>query len=264
MLLTPLYPGGKLKALTFSYDDGRRADERLVGIFNRWNLKATFNLCSGATIAENKIHKDEFDRVYSGHEIASHSVRHPFLERIPRSCALNQLVEDRRELERITNKIINGFALPYGTWSPDVLETLRSVGYLYSRTCCSTKTFTIPADFLEWHPTCHHREIPEIGPMFKNCRYPLALCYIWGHSWEFDKYNNWDLIENFCEDISREENIWFATNGEIVRYLLAWKQIETSINSEIIYNPTAISLWVQLESGEIIELESGETKKITP
>ena len=262
MLLTPLYPGGKLKALTFSYDDGRRSDERLTEIFNRWNLKATFNLCSGAATAENKIHKDEFERVYSGHEIASHSMNHPFLERVPKSYALNQLTEDRRELERVTKKIIRGFALPYGTWNPEILELLKSVGYLYSRTCCSTKTFSLPHDFLEWHPTCHHRDIPEIGPLFKNCRYPLALCYIWGHSWEFDKQNNWELIETFCEDIAGRNDIWYATNEEIARYLTALKQLETSIDNKTFCNPTAISLWLQLESEEIIELKSGETKRI--
>jgi len=44
MLLTPMYPGGKLKAVTFSYDDGQRHDVRLTEIFNRFGMKATFNL----------------------------------------------------------------------------------------------------------------------------------------------------------------------------------------------------------------------------
>ena len=46
MMLVPLYPGGKEKALTFSYDDGVRHDLKLIDIFNRFGMKATFNLNS--------------------------------------------------------------------------------------------------------------------------------------------------------------------------------------------------------------------------
>ena len=38
---------GKLKAVTFSYDDGVTQDKRLIEIFNKYGLKATFNLNSG-------------------------------------------------------------------------------------------------------------------------------------------------------------------------------------------------------------------------
>lgn len=37
---------GKRKFLTFSYDDGVTQDKRLVKIFNRYGLKATFNINS--------------------------------------------------------------------------------------------------------------------------------------------------------------------------------------------------------------------------
>ena len=41
------FPGGKHKALTLSYDDGRTQDRRLVDIFNRNGIKGTFHLNSG-------------------------------------------------------------------------------------------------------------------------------------------------------------------------------------------------------------------------
>ena len=37
---------GKMKAITFSYDDGVTQDKRLVDIFNKYGLKATFNINS--------------------------------------------------------------------------------------------------------------------------------------------------------------------------------------------------------------------------
>ena len=41
------FPGGKHKALTMSYDDGKTQDRRLVEIFNRYGIKGTFHLTGG-------------------------------------------------------------------------------------------------------------------------------------------------------------------------------------------------------------------------
>ena len=40
------YPNWKEKALTFSYDDGNIKDRDLVALFNKYNVKGTFNLNS--------------------------------------------------------------------------------------------------------------------------------------------------------------------------------------------------------------------------
>ena len=42
-----VYPQGKAKALTFSYDDAQHYDRELVPIFNKYGMKATFHLNSG-------------------------------------------------------------------------------------------------------------------------------------------------------------------------------------------------------------------------
>ena len=37
------FPGGKAKALTMSYDDGKLEDIRLLEILNKYVIKGTFN-----------------------------------------------------------------------------------------------------------------------------------------------------------------------------------------------------------------------------
>jgi hypothetical protein len=66
--------------------------------------------------------------------------------------------------------------------------------------------------------------------------------YVWGHSNEFDKDNNWALIESFCEIMSGKDDIWYATNIEIVDYMNALKQLRFSANLSMVYNPTALDL----------------------
>jgi predicted xylanase/chitin deacetylase len=42
-----LFPGGKCKAVTLSYDDNMLQDERLLAICKKYGLKITFNINSG-------------------------------------------------------------------------------------------------------------------------------------------------------------------------------------------------------------------------
>ena len=38
------FPGGKSRAVTLSYDDGVVQDKKLMNIFDKYGLKATFNI----------------------------------------------------------------------------------------------------------------------------------------------------------------------------------------------------------------------------
>ena len=67
------YPGGKHKALTMSYDDGRSYDRRLVEIFNKNGIKGTFHLNSGLFDRGDRVMPEEISTLYAGHEVACHT-----------------------------------------------------------------------------------------------------------------------------------------------------------------------------------------------
>ena len=78
------FPGGKTKALTFSYDDGEKQDIRLIQLFNKYGLKGTFNLNSGLMarsekMPSSKVALEKIKEIYDGHEVAVHAAHHPFL-----------------------------------------------------------------------------------------------------------------------------------------------------------------------------------------
>jgi hypothetical protein len=85
--------------------------------------------------------------------------------------------------------------------------------------------------------------------------------YVWGHSFEFDRKNNWELIEDFCKLMSGNEDIWYATNIEIMRYVKALKALEFSAKGDIVYNPTAITVWINV-NGKALEVKGGETIRL--
>ena len=50
------FPGGKIKTLTLSYDDGVEQDEKLVDLMVKYGLKGTFNLNSGVYAKEGTVY----------------------------------------------------------------------------------------------------------------------------------------------------------------------------------------------------------------
>jgi len=103
MIKINLFKGGKRHAVTFSYDDGAIYDERLVGIFNKYGIKATFHLCSGLMDEENRVHDYS---VYNGHEIACHGATHAPLAKVPSSNVVNEIL-NRLLVEVIEERCIN-------------------------------------------------------------------------------------------------------------------------------------------------------------
>ncbi|WP_432422539.1 polysaccharide deacetylase family protein [Thermoanaerobacterium saccharolyticum] len=258
------YPDGKKKALTMSYDDGQVYDRRLVDIFNKYGIKGTFNLNSGMFDAEPYVSKDEIKELYDGHEVAVHTVDHPYLTLIPKEELVYQIMEDRKNLETLVGYQVRGMAYPFGDYNHKVAKKLKSFGIEYSRTVNSTKSFRIPSDFLEWHPTCHHdQDVIEKLKDFKNVPKweQMPLFYVWGHSFEFERNGNWELIEEFCKMAAFDEDVWYATNIEIVNYINALKSLKFSADGSIVYNPSAIPVWIEVD-GEAIKIDSGEMKKL--
>ena len=275
MMMFMRFPEGMAKALTMSYDDGMRQDRRLVEIFNKNGIKATFNINS-ASFGQGRIGEHGEDRTRftveealevfanSGHEIALHSHTHPHLDKMPRDMVAYEIVKDREALENIFGRIVKGMAYPMGTTNDFVVETLKNCGVSYARTTVQTERFDIPSDWLRLPSTCHHNN-PKLmdlaNDFLNNNKRPVAkLFYVWGHSYEFDVSDNWNRIETFCEYVGKKDDVWYATNIEIYNYIEAYNRLKTSANGKIVHNPTSQTLWFLAD--KLYSVAPGETIKL--
>lgn len=253
------FPNGRAKALTLSYDDGVEQDGRLMQIMDKNGLKGTFNLNSGSYAAEgNKYPEGQIHRrmtekqttaLYknSGHEVAVHTFTHPFLERLPVHLVMEELLEDRKKLEEQFGTIVRGMAYPFGTYSDEVVDCLRKAGLVYGRTVASSHNFNLPMDWLRLEPTCHHKDekLAELAKQFAEetpSRTPWMF-YLWGHSYEFEQDDNWQVIEEFAAYMGGREDIWYAANIEIYDYVQAFYRLEFSADAKRVYNPTVTDLF---------------------
>lgn len=261
-----IFPEGKEKALTFSYDDGQIHDRRLVEIFNRHGLKGTFHLNSG-TLAQDRQHgvfiaAEEVAELFAGHEVAVHGVQHRNLPTLTGHQVVNEILEDRKALEKLTGGLVQGMSYAFGSYSGEIIDILKNLGIKYSRTVNSTNGFFPPADFMAWHPTCHHNgRLMELGRSFLEVPgyIELPVMYVWGHSFEFAGNNDWNVIEEFAGQMEGKDDIWYATNGEICEYILAVRSLEYSGDSLTVKNPTTVTIWIRKGSGEIMKIGPGET-----
>ncbi len=224
--------GKLLKAVTFSYDDGVEQDVRLVELFNKYNLRATFNLNSGIMTPDSvwtnkgidirRMVPDDMKALYAGHEIASHGTCHLSATKLEdKEEFKKEFFEDIVSLEDIFDKRVQGMAYAYGHYDDKTVEYLKSLGIRYARTVESNHSFDIQTDLLRFKPTCHHTDdaLLDVAKSFIDLKADKPqILYIWGHSYEFDVDNNWDRFEELLKLISNREDIFYGTNTEVFEY----------------------------------------------
>ena len=227
---------GKMKALTFSYDDGVTQDQRLISLFNKYGMKATFNLNSellgkpgsllreGVTVAHVKPLPEEVRGIYEGHEVASHTLTHPMLPDQSDDEIIRQVEQDRLNLSELVGYEVVGMAYPGGgvNFNTHVADVIREhTGIKYARTTISNYSFDPQSDLLVFKPTVyHHREMDELERLADEF---IALkpdtpkiMYVWGHAYEFDIRNDWDRFENILKRLSSHDDIFYGTNKEVL------------------------------------------------
>ena len=181
---------------------------------------------------------------------------------------LVQVLEDRRELERIAGYPVRGLSYPNGSYSREIVQLLPGLGIEYARTVEETGGFGMPEDFLTWKATCHHKHglmerAREFAELHKT-QY-LYMMYVWGHSYEFTADDNWELMEEFCRFIGGRDDIWYATNIEIVDYMKAARNLKFTVDGDLVYNPGALPVWISVEeNGEkrMAEIGAGQTVRL--
>ncbi len=257
------FPNGKSRAVTFSFDDGKIQDRQLVNLFNKYNVKATFHLNSGKFGREDYISAEEVKSLYKGHEISCHTVSHPFPSSLTDRQMISELYDDRRCLESLSGYPVRGLSYPYGEYFDKFIDAAVFSGLEYSRTVQSTYGFTLPAEFMKWHPTCHQSEVEKlVGKFFeKDDHVRIKLFYIWGHSYEFDRDNTWEYMENLLKGLSGKDDVWYATNIEIKDYLTAARNLTVTLDGSALYNRYGIPVYVE-NNNQIIKINPGESVSI--
>lgn len=286
----PRFPDGKLKAVTFSYDDGFKQDIKLADILNRLGLKGTFNLCGDfiRNHGDEYLSREEVEQhlLAPGHEIAVHGDRH----RVAGVCSpvefTRDLLDGKQYLEQTFGRIVRGMAYSHtgvdsfanGNSYERIRQILVDCGIAYSRKIGTTSEFNLPDDWYYWTPNINDGAFtvkPDTDGNYKflldadrflalseeNCRYGRAnprVFYVYGHSSTLDSYGLFEKFEMLCERLAGHDDVWYATNIEIHDYIEAYHALEFSADGALCHNPTMHKIWFVVDEKPYV-IESGQT-----
>jgi len=225
----------KMKAVTFSYDDGTIHDARLVQLFNRYGIKATFHINSGIlgsqgttelegnSVCINRLEAHQIANLYRGHEVAAHTLTHPPLIREQDdNKVIFQVEQDRLRLSKLCGYEVVGFAYPCRRPNSDerVERLVREhTGCQYARSIDFSGTFDVPADLYHICPSVYHTHFEDMMMMAEEF---LALkptkpqiFMIMGHSYELELDDRWQKLERFLQYISGKDEVFYGTNRQV-------------------------------------------------
>ena len=257
------FPEGKTKAVTLSYDDNIEEDQHLITLMEKYQMKGTFNLIPGWFAKEGTIYpEDETYRLVSASmakkmydhslvEVANHGYTHKYMSTLTTMEMTQEVLKCRNLLEEMYGTLVRGMAYPYGWHSEALRNVLSLCGITYCRTVNSTRNFELPQNWLEWNPTCHHDDPQLMELTEKFVKGDVAespqLFYLWGHTFEFERNNNWQVMEQFMKTVSSRQDIWYAANGEIYDYVKAYEALIYSADGKRIVNPSRQPVWIAID-----------------
>jgi peptidoglycan/xylan/chitin deacetylase (PgdA/CDA1 family) len=101
----------------------------LLGKSNQWDLPSGEAQEPMMDVAQVK------EWLGAGHDIGSHTLTHPYLTRLSRPQAAEEITASRKKLEDLFSRPIKHFCYPFGDWNEAVRDMVIVAGY---RTACTT------------------------------------------------------------------------------------------------------------------------------
>lgn len=213
---------------TFSWDDGHPLDLRIAQLFNKYGLSCTFyvpkynseNLPTLNSVELRNLAQDDFD-------IHSHTLNHVYLRKLSMHRQRLEIQSGKKYVEDATGKSDHIFCYPGGSYSHSTIGLVKEAGFEYARTidmgftCAySTNNYLMPttaivAPLTNFQILKHSLKRNSLKRGFdifnynrmivnKTWKQPLDVagknCYhFWGHSWEIEKHNLWDCLEELVK-----------------------------------------------------------------
>ena len=267
-MITRCYSNGRRKAFNVTYDDGILQDVRFVKLLNRYGIKGTFNLNSllmerefewihESGMVVKRLSCDAVRHLYDGHEVAAHTLTHPYLNDKSEAELMWEIGEDKRRLEALFGREVAGFGVPFHFYDDRIAQCVRQCGFEYGRKSEETRNYSPWQDPYHWCCGIFHLapELDDFVEGFFKADQELALCQIVGHSYDLDAAQMWERMENIFRRVAEDDDIQPMTHLEIVRYIRAMGQAE--VRTDFVENHSDIELWFR-ENGRVFSLRPGE------
>ena len=199
------------KIFLISFDDGTVWDRRFVELLNKYGMKATFNLNSGLEDfvwhyedrlpVRRQVLADTVD-LYRGHEVASHSLHHHWLNTLTPPQLSREVGEDCETIRSIFGLQEIGFGVPFTACGEREVNIIRKF-VRYIRLSAFTDSFAPPEDpyHIPIHALYNQPDVRQRIAAFAESGLPVSLFVMAGHSYELEALDHWDYMEELLQYI---------------------------------------------------------------
>ena len=213
-----------MKYFIFSIDDGTVFDEKVIDIFSRHHIKATFNLNSGLSdfvwyLGERPIERINLKKkadIYKDFDIASHSLTHPHLTQCSGEHIIYEVGQDVDNLEQIFSRKIVTFAFPFEDFDERCIDTIKYIRNIeLIRVSEIDTSFKFPND--GYHIKITSLDVEDALRRVKdfiNDEEAELFTFV-SHGYDFEVNNTYDKLEELCCLLKGEESIKIITMSEL-------------------------------------------------
>jgi len=176
-----------------SVDDGCESDTRIAELCAKYEVPCVFYWPVEWVSLANKngykplTYAQALD-IANNFEVGSHSVTHRLLTRISEEEAFVEIVDSKHMLSNLFNQEITKFAPPRG-YTNHSLTLLAHEHYNEQR-------LTKQDGLLHIHPDSGVNNNVNWKKLADENEYEELFC----HSWELDKYNEWENLERYLDE----------------------------------------------------------------
>jgi peptidoglycan/xylan/chitin deacetylase (PgdA/CDA1 family) len=207
-----------------SWDDGLESDRRLLGILERYGVRASFAL-SPVRHGHQPRPNDARDVDWYGMLLPAQDLT------IYREHDICNLTANRREqtglglqemrldiyngkalLEGLFGREVPGIAWPGGSSNRQTLQAAREFGHRYAR--------TLPADYRRWRYRCWDIvPWPWFTPLETLFAQRFRSVALSGHTYELRTEADWERVERFYREASQDPRCQLGTLSDLVAAL---------------------------------------------
>lgn len=199
------------KIFLISFDDGTIWDRRFVELLNRFGMKGTFNLNSGLDdfvwyyedrFPVRRQTLAQIGDLYHGHEIASHSLHHHWLNTLTPPQLRREVEDDCAALKKQFSLEQIGFGVPFTACSDREIGIIRKF-VRYIRLSEFSDSFAPPKDpyHIPIHGLYNQSDIRQRIREFADSTLPVSLFVMAGHSYELEVLDHWGYMEELLQYI---------------------------------------------------------------
>ncbi len=237
--------------VTTSWDDGHKLDLKLANLLKKYNIQGTFYISPNEREFKERDLLSDKDIIglAKDFEIGAHTMTHVRLTNLDKGEAFKEIIRSKEYLENLTKEKIKCFSYPFGNYNKKIKELIKKAGFFYARTV-NPLIINYPKDNFKGGVTvgCH----PPISSLRGLCgeikfavsfnikiipclftkdwekRSKIAfdivlknggIFHLWGHSWEVEKYHEWDKLERILDYLGNRPNVKYLTNTQMIKEL---------------------------------------------